>query len=429
MPHPRLAIVGGGLSGLLCAYFYKGPCKVFEQGKRVGGWVASEELSGNILEWGPHTVLADKEWEELFQSLGLAPIEALSEMKRRWVWREGSLKELPLNPSRLIGSSFFSIRSKLMIAKAFFQNPKIPEDDLSVREFFYRLLGDEITTYAVEPFVGGIFAGNAEELSASACFPRVWDAAKSSKAWLRHFISQAKSRAVSFPKGMKELPEALKEKLEGQIFLSKEVLAIERQNASWRLRFKGGDCEDFDQIVLTTPSSVSSQLLQGILSKGDLDFLSSIPYRDVMVWNTLWGPEEGFPDGFGCLIPPVEGQSLLGSLWPSRFLGRGGDYVSAQFFAGSSIPEDPATELGFLKRLLGLQKDPLRSTWRLHKRAIPQPQLNHRKRVQGLRARLLGGLFLAGNYLDGVGLSSVFRTAKSVALELNQNLERERDVG
>ena len=61
----RVAIVGGGISGLACAYFLgrRGVrCRLYEKRSRLGGTIRTERLQGCLVEAGPDSWLADKAW-------------------------------------------------------------------------------------------------------------------------------------------------------------------------------------------------------------------------------------------------------------------------------------------------------------------------------------------------------------------------------
>ena len=71
----RVAIVGGGISGLATAYYLGRSgiaCTLFEERARLGGLIRTEQVGGCLVEAGPDSWLAEKAWMlELIRELGL----------------------------------------------------------------------------------------------------------------------------------------------------------------------------------------------------------------------------------------------------------------------------------------------------------------------------------------------------------------------
>jgi oxygen-dependent protoporphyrinogen oxidase len=220
---------------------------------------------------------------------------------------------------------------------------------------------------------------------------------------------------AGFAGGMKDLVESLARSLEGRIHLGSEVLSLQKEADTWSVLRKSEESLEFDRVVVATESFHAAQLLKSLVPEESEKFLREIFYQDVAVWNCIWERPEDFETGLGCLVPTRFQQKLLGSLWPSEFFeGRAGEtkLVTAQYFSGQGIPEDPLSELGFLQNLLGVgDQIPLYSSFRVFPKALPQYQLGHRQQAEKLISDLPAGLSLVGNYLGGIGLSAIIRSA------------------
>ncbi|MBN8554706.1 MAG: protoporphyrinogen oxidase [Deltaproteobacteria bacterium] len=405
MSRQRIAIIGAGMSGLLAAYFAKRQghsVQVFESQERAGGWVQSERIENRLYERGAQTLLADSDWLELLKELNLVPIEASTRHRSRFIWKNEKRCQAPLGFILFLKSDLFSFKAKARLLTEIFRTTKISETDLNLANFFERIFHRDIVDYALDPFVGGIFAGSIHDLSAKSCFPRIWDGIQEKGSVFRSLLFKSRSpqkKLISFKNGIQEITEALQ----------KNIGSVDLQHSIGHLP------QGFDQYILATPAGEAAKFLDAKISAESSHFLKSIPYRRVAIWQTVFDRPENFKSGFGCLIPRKEGQALLGSLWTSEiFEGRCSkdELLTTQFFSGSDIPSDPLIHLPFLQKVLGIQSQPKVSYFKIYERAIPQFEIYHRDKVQKLRSELPASISLVGNYLDGVGLSDVLTTAK-----------------
>ena len=413
----NIAVIGGGISGLVAAFklVRRGHrVSVFEGAKRVGGWVRSERLEGSLFEWGPNTLMATDDWFDLFRQLNLRPQHPRPGSKRRFIVLGGKLQELPIGPISFLMSSVLSWSSKKRIAMDLLQRDLLTQEDLSLREFALRYLNQEILDRLLQPFVSGIYAGDAEELSLRSCFPKLWEGLKDKGSIIRGMRAQSRTerrpQMVSFESGLEVIIAALSHELGARVRSDQEVLSLNRSGAEcWSVETRFGR-EIFDHVVLSVPAFEVARLLESILHVGHLKFLKSIPYKPVLVWNLLCERLENFPRGFGCLIPRTEGTPLLGSLWRSEIFEGAAtpDRVTmSQFFSGDSIPSDPQNHEQELRKWIPGMGRVISTESRLFKRGIPQLLVGHQKQMDLLLESVPKDLTLIGNYIEGVGLVAV----------------------
>lgn len=423
----EVGIVGGGISGLLAAYFLikRGiRVKVFESTSRCGGWLSSEFVDGNLIEWGPNTLMADSQWLRLATDLNLAPLFPAPLSRARYIWKNARRFSVPMGLGSLISSSLISWAAKKSLLMDLISKRKPPTQDSSISDFCTTYLHSEILDYLVEPMVRGIFSGNVDELSMEACFPKLWRGFQKKGSIIRGLLSQKgpRRRMLSFPKGLEEITKALAHELGASVFLSHSVEKISFE-ADQRFKFQTSHgAYAFSDVILASPSMVTAELLRSHLPASSVNFMLSIPYRRVAVWNCIFKRPENFVSGFGCLIPRTEKTQTLGSLWSSEIFrerSRGDQIVASQFFSGQDIPENPEVELPLLQKILGVSEEPLYSKMKIYPKAIPQFSLGHADSVRRLRENLPSRVHLVGNYLDGVGLTSVFETADSVTRSIS----------
>ncbi len=427
-PPLNIAVIGGGISGLIAAYKLRRAghsVAVFEASSRLGGWVQSQVGAQSVLEWGPNTLMATEAWFRLFRELGLQPQMPRAESRKRFIILKGKLEQLPSGPLSFLMSSVLSWKSKRRILSDFFRADVPREDDLSIEEFALRYLNQEILDRLLQPFISGIYAGDAASLSLRACFPKLWAGLKSKGSILKGMKSQTtqerRPQMVSFTKGLEEIIAALAHEL-GAIIRREQAVESIREGAggSWLVKSRFGE-ESFDQIVLALPAFESARLLQGFMPETQIRFLRSIHYQPIMVWNWVAERLSSFPRGFGCLIPRTEGSAVLGSLWRSEiFEGavQGQQVTLSQFFSGENLPDDPRTyEQQIRQWIPGIGKT-ISSEFRVYAKGIPQLRLGHSGHMDEVLRFLPKGVSLIGNYIDGVGLVAVMSRIQSGLVSL-----------
>jgi oxygen-dependent protoporphyrinogen oxidase len=411
--------------------------RVIEASPRLGGSVRTEAPDGWLVECGPNAMQETPEVAALVDKLGLGKerIVALPGAKNRYVVRDGELLAVP-TPSDLAGlisTPLLSFGSKLKVSAEMTRSPKTRTQDVSVADLVRDHFGSEILDRFVQPLIGGIYAGDAERLSAQHAFPRVWEAEKESGSLVRAALEASKKRKalglpapslVSFRHGLQVLTDALASRLpRGSVQLEAKVLALGAgTGARWRVDWegpKGAESGHFDSVVAAIPAWALAGLAVGKSGKRALAALKDIPHPAVAsVFVGYRRDQVRHPlDGFGALVPASEKRSILGAVFSSSlFAGRAPEgHVAVTAFAGGALQEAVATlpkgeltelVLGDLRDLLGAEGKPafLRAT--LWKRAIPQYELGHGRHLAAYAQceRDNPGLFIGGNARDGISL-------------------------
>jgi len=138
----RIAVVGGGISGLTAAYELAkarqrgAPISEFliEADSQLGGVVCTEHLEGFVLEGGPDSFISEKpEAAALCRELGLEDslIGSNDEGRQTYILHKGNLVPIPdglmlLAPTRLmpvLNSTLLPLSSKLMVATEWLSLP------------------------------------------------------------------------------------------------------------------------------------------------------------------------------------------------------------------------------------------------------------------------------------------------------------------
>jgi oxygen-dependent protoporphyrinogen oxidase len=449
-PTRRVAVLGGGITGLTAAWqLQREGCEVvlFEKSHRVGGAIHSFRQDGWLHELGPNSLIeGSTAVAGLIDDLGLASkkIYASPEAKNRYIVKNGGLVPTPTSPIGFITTGLFSPWAKLQLLAEPWRPRHPGGKDESVADFVCRRLGREFLDYAINPFVGGVYAGDPERLSVKHAFPKLHSLEQQYGSLIRGAIKRRNpsggptGRIYSFVDGLETLPKALEASLAGAIRRNTAVRVLRRLETKWELV-----CEDtlsttperFDAVVCALPANGLSRLrFEGTPGEAGLPELSEIEHPPVVSLFL------GYPrarvahrlDGFGALAPEVEGRSILGALFSSTlFPGRAptGQVGITVFVGGVRQPQ--LTQFGDerlinlvgaeLKELLGVEGPPSFAHIQRWPHAIPQYQVGHQRFKDAIAAFELTapGLLIGGNCRDGVSLpncvESGFRLATAAA--------------
>ncbi len=469
----RVAIVGGGISGLTAAYTFaqareKGaPISEFliEGNDRLGGVIRTDHLEGFVLEGGPDSFISEKpEAAALCRELGLGNslIGSNDSDRHTYILHNGNLVPLPeglmlLAPTRVwqtLASPLLPLSGKVMVATEWFVTPTKPRNaDESIATLVRRHFGKAMVDNIVEPLLAGVYGGDAGSLSVESVLPRFremeqrygslirgasaakrqWRKAQKRKASRTPGDQNFTSLFVTLRDGLGELIKALEARLDpSRVHLSQRVIAIERVEPHWkspyRIRCEGGQAYETDAIVLALPVHECAKFLTP-LNPDLANAFSAIPYSSAITVNLAY--EEALaslPPGFGFLVPRKEPSRLLACTFVHRkFPHRApeGKALLRCFLGGSRDPE--VFELSNnevilnvrreLRAILGLDVPPLFSQISRWPSAMAQYNVGHEDRIMRITNLIqkYPRIYLAGNAYSGIGLSDCIRTGREAA--------------
>ncbi len=443
--HVPALVVGGGISGLVCAYALRKSgidAQLVEASPRAGGVIHSVTRDGFLLELGPQSFSSTPALRELCAELGISN-ELLQAPPRapRYVLIDGQLRPVPLSPPAFFLSSLINASTKWALVRDILGKSIPPDADESVAstQLLDRLVG---------PFVSGIYAGDPERLSVQSAFPQLYEAEKATGSIVRGLLRLAKSKKgprehpalLTFREGNETLIRALTNKLGPALLTETSVTGISRQTGgSFELRLKshvGDESVSTRSLILATPTDVTGKLLSHLDSSFE-SLLTSIEYAAVAVISLgYYKKDVGHSlNGFGFLVPRSAGLRVLGSVWNSSlFPGRApeGKALLTSFVGGttdSTAANLTHQELVSLVHrevsvVLSIKNDPVFSNAIIWPRALPQYNLGHGGRLAAVAnaCSRFPGLLLAGNYLRGPAIGSCVDQALTVAEEARKIL-------
>jgi protoporphyrinogen/coproporphyrinogen III oxidase len=446
----NIAVIGGGISGLACAYrlLQLGiRVTLFEAEEQPGGLIGTVQKNGFLFESGPQSFQGTDALLALIRELGIEGELCTADPKApRFVLRHGKLQKVPMSPQALLTSSLLAAGSRWRVVSEPLRKTKPPDEEESVANFVRRKFGHEILEYLVAPFVSGVYAGDPEKLSLKAAFPSLeeWEREYGSvlRGAMKSRPAEGKPRhpaLCTFRGGVATLSRAIAEKLKDVLVVRAEVDTIQRNNSSGQATYdihfqRNGQSESLTVagVVMATPAYKASHLL-GSFSSWLGHTLSGIAYAGVAVVASGYDSHQMGPelDGFGFLVPRSEKRRTLGTVWNSSlFPGRApvGSFAIASFVGGATEPdvlEKPDDEIAAIvqdenAKILGITGPPVASAVWKHPKALPQYNLGHGHIVEAIRdgEKQNPGLFFSGNYLEGPSLGKcvehAIKTAEAV---------------
>ncbi|MDQ3320993.1 MAG: protoporphyrinogen oxidase [Acidobacteriota bacterium] len=445
----KIGVIGGGISGLTAAFLLKNKgfdVRLFEKSGAAGGNIQTVEIDGFLIEYAPNSLIKSPRLVDLIKALKLEAevLTANPNNKKRYVLRNGKLRALPMSVARMAAGGYFSANAKLRLLKEPFIKSKSPDGE-SVAAFFERRLGPEIVERAADPFIAGIYAGNPENLSVKAAFPRLYELEKEYGSLLigslRSKTEKADKnfpRSFSFVKGIQTLTDKLGESLGESVKTNCGIEQIEKTaDGKWLVKSASGE-NVFDAIVVSTPAEAAAGLIENL--DADLSAkLKDVYYPPVaLVYLGIKKENVNFNlDGFGFLIPSSERRKILGTLWNSAvFENRApeGYHLLTTFIGGSRNAEefeksdDELYETVYeeLKSILNLSARPDFMHVKLWRKAIPQYNLSYETVEKGIEdfAVQNKGVFFCSNFYKGISVGDSVKNAYKTADEIEEFLKK-----
>lgn len=440
-----VAVVGGGLSGLVCACeAARAGAKValFEAAPDFGGAMRTVRDQGMIADGGALQFALTDDVREVAEAAGASMVEASPAAAKRYIYDRKRLVALAPNPAALLASPLLAPGEKLRALGEPLQPRRADDADESVAEFFTRRFGRGVVDALVAPVMAGIFAGDVDRLSARAALPDVVALERDGGSVLRGLAGsgnlrrRAKSGAVAG--GNDALPRALAAALEGNAYANACVSRMTLRGARISLVVEGvpGGHAHAAQVVLATSAPSAATLLE-MLEPDAAEALREIRYAP-LAQIVLAYPHSaiGVPlDGFGFLVTPRSKISLIGCVWSSVcFPDRAPEGVAlvTAFVGGMHHPkalELPDAALadqvhGHLSYIMKIRRMPPSVVagfrWEA---AIPQYDVGHderRARVEKALKRL-PNVRLCGNYFGGPGVPDSVARARATAREISSS--------
>jgi oxygen-dependent protoporphyrinogen oxidase len=455
----RIAVLGGGISGLSAAYRCRELARgrgedvelaVFERAPHAGGCIRTLRRDGVVAELGPDSLATEKPAalaliKRLHLDGEITPMR--EEFRGARVVRAGKLVAIPddfrfFAPTSLAGllrSRLFSPAGLARAACEPFLAPRRADDDESLAAFVSRRFGREVLERLAQPLIGGIYSGDPQRLSMRETLPQMWALERKYGSIVRGIRAGARvprgerrmQPLVSLRGGLGQLTGALERELGDAVQTSSAVARLSRQDAAsaWRVALENGGEREFDAVICALPAHAAAGLFaeQAPLLA---EQLRSIVYHAVATITLTYRSDvlPPLPRCTGFVVPYVERSAIMSATFCSqKYPDRSPADVSViRAFAGGAM--QPAVLALDDDGLIGAVRDELRAllaidavpAWTLVQRwprALPEYSLGHADTVARIEAEAgrLPGLMFAGAAYHGAGIADCVRSAESAA--------------
>jgi oxygen-dependent protoporphyrinogen oxidase len=462
----RIAIIGGGISGLAAAFALEGNRRsgadldyvLYEASGRLGGVLRTENIDGCLVEAGPDSFLTEKPWAtDLCRELGLGDqlIGSNDADRKTYILTNDRLVVMPdglmfMVPTKILPtglSPLFSWKTKLRITRELFQPPRAADHDESVAAFVERHYGAEMVDRLADPLLSGIYGGDGASLSVRAVLPRLAEMERTHGSLGRAMLAARKDARkkiaasptkfapplfTSLKNGMQHLAEAVVSRLTpASLLTNAPAHAIQSEAKGWVVS-AGLQSDHFDHVIVALPAPAAAQMLRTVSPQLSAE-LTAIQYSSSITVGLGYDRDvrQSLPPGFGFLVPRSAGKKLLAATFVhNKFPLRAPEdrALLRCFFAGMNaedvwpLADDQIVGIvrNDLQQILGLRADPLFARVFKWKSAMAQYGVGHLERLGRIERllRQLPGLALAGNAYRGIGVPDCIRSGRDAANQL-----------
>lgn len=475
-------IIGGGIAGLATAYYLEAHAKynqkqltsiLIERDDRWGGKILTETHEGFVIEAGPDAMLAQKPaGVNLCEQLGLAE-ELMGTnplIRSTFVLTDGKLHKLPpgftgflpASPLDLMNATFLSFFGKLRMGMEPFippkkQTKKDETDDEPIADFLKRRFGNEAYVKFLEPFMSGIFAGDAEKLSMQSAFPRFVELEKRYGSLFLGLIKgrigakdknaspggRPSSAFITLQSGLSKLTDKLVESLRNVIFMPKtqaiKLSGTNKQETAGKYIVGLADGKEVygDSVVLAVPAYEAANLIE-TLDPATAKKLNNIPYASTATVSLGYRKMDIMHpmDGTGFVVPKTEKSPLMAVTWTScKWEHRSPEYATLLRCYLGRAGEDRVLSLNDkelvrlcqdeLKKIMGIDVWPILERVYRWEKSMPQYLVGHADLVNVINERIESvapGIYLTGSAYRGVGIPDCIANAEATATKVLSKL-------
>jgi oxygen-dependent protoporphyrinogen oxidase len=393
----RITVVGAGFSGLVTAYLLSKAgrqVRIVEKSARAGGLIHTIRTEHGLVETAANGLLNSARAEAMCTDIGVPLLATRPEARKRYIFR-GRPRQVPINPLEAV---------RVASGVAFNATRLRPRPFESIADWGRRVLGKGATENLLVPALGGIYAGDPNQLSASLIFgrtnlPNHLQTYRPQKARLRGTVAP--------PNGMQQLIDGLVDSLRNhkvEFLFNAEPAALQGEPT----------------IVCLSAKAASNYLSN--FAPQLAEQLSRIEMLSLLTTTSFFSDDAVALNGFGCLFPSDQGFRARGVLFnTSIFEGRGPAHAETWIFGGARDPnvvnlndnEIRHQILTDRRRFTGKDAEPLAVHITRWPNALPHYSIQMEKILMELPAPP-PNIALVGNYLGRIGLAKILERAAYV---------------
>ncbi|MFF8773162.1 protoporphyrinogen oxidase [Kitasatospora sp. NPDC015120] len=463
MAQSHVVVIGGGIAGLTAAAVLGGgagePARarvtLLEASERLGGKLWGGEVGGVRVDLGAESMLARRpEAVELARAVGLAERLEPPTTAKAAIWTRGGLRPLPRGQVMGVPGDLAALADSGVLSPEGLERARhevagdAVGDDVAIGRYVAERLGREVVDRLVEPLLGGVYAGHADEISLRAAVPALLEVARGGGSLIEGVHELAnRPKTVGTPVfqglqgGLGTLPTAVAAACAEagvELRTRTEVSGLRRTADGWRVTTGDGGTLHAAAVVLAVPAPVAARLLRADVPAAAAE-LDGVQYAGMALVTLAFRrtdlPEP--PAGSGFLVPPVDGRRIKASTFSSNKWGwlerSAPDTFVLRTSLGRLHEDEPleledeelvARSLADLGEAIGLTARPYDTAVTRWRAGLPQYPVGHLDRVARIRAAAdrAGALALCGAAYDGVGIPACIASARAAVAGLDRVL-------
>jgi oxygen-dependent protoporphyrinogen oxidase len=392
-----VTVVGGGLSGLATAYYLSGagiPVEIIERTGRLGGLIGTLQTPHGPVETAAIGIRNSARVEAVCRDLGLPMLRSTrSSSGARYIYRQRP-RRWPLSPVE-----WLALGARLAASTA--RGSRRPRPLETVDAWGARVLGRRAARWLLEPTLQGVYAGDPARLSASLVMGP------------QERPSGSAPRGVVAPAGgMQQLVDAL-------------ACRLRTRGVSIRLNTPA-HLDGSTPTVVCTSARDAAECLREVAPAASRA-LSSIDMLPLVRVTAFYADGETPQRGRGILFPRGGDVRALGVLINCNvFPGRNGRYSESWIYGGAAdrdIVHLSDADLGAVMdrdREVSCRRDVAPVARFVHRWCAALPHYD--VQLESVRASgfdLPRGVFLVGNYVEGIGVRMLIEQAAAVAARVH----------
>jgi protoporphyrinogen/coproporphyrinogen III oxidase len=456
-----VAVVGGGISGLVAAYRLRGllgpaaRITVLEASDRLGGKLRTVELAGIPYDVGAEAFLNRRpEAVALIRELGLADGLVHPSRARSSVRAGGATTHIPGRTVMGVPAEPELLRDLLsgdglrrVAAERDAPPVRLDGADVGLGSLLRGRFGPELVDRLVDPLLGGVYAGTVDGLGLRATLPALAAALDNGAGSLTEAASVSLPTAEfvestpvfgTLREGLGQLVDRLVKLSDVDIRLGVPVRALVKRDHGWQLDLG----LDVDAVVLAVPAPAARRLLDGVVPAASAAY-ARVEIASMAVVGLALPPGTVLPASSGVLIGSGE-RHRDGTPFAAKaftFSARKWDHLGERdpvLVRGSvGRHNEPgalrATDEELLRlvradlaELTGITTPPLDWVVTRWGGGLPQYGVGHLELVDTIEASVaeVPGLAVAGAVLHGVGVPACIGAAERAAAKIAADLSR-----
>ena len=471
----RVAIIGGGITGLAAAYELtlqarqsntRIEIELFEQAPDPGGKIITKKDDPYLVEGGPDCFIVEKPWAiQLVKELGLENelLNTSSGASGTFVFDnnalhrlpEGVMMMVPTKPLPFLASKLISWPGKIRMACDIFIPKRKETGDETLASFVRRRLGQEALDKMAEPLIGGIHAGNPENMSLLSTFPRFLEMEQDGGSLIvgmlkrqKKMVEMMKKRPattgpkrtffISLNEGLGRLVDELATVIgHEKIHCNRKVSQLKpTSDGGWLIEDENRASTMADALIVTTETYAAAGMLKNELPRL-ADLLNEIPYVSSATISMAF-PRQAIPhplDAYGFIVPKIANRRIMAVTWSSiKWAHRApqGMVLLRAFVGGAQRQElaacDDQAMLNLVKEelssIMGITTAPEKSWIYRWPQGMPQYIMGHLDRLDAIEAitKQQKGLYLAGAGYRGIGIPDCINQGRQAAVKAWEEL-------